>query len=116
MNDLLQRINDLYSDTIAKRFDKNKVGFINFDARIDGHRFCEKGKSHRDQYYDDIVYFWNLSPSVFTQQDQGPLSSGKGKLNDGWRMRPFHPKEGGHTMIKDGVIEALRNDKVEGVK
>ncbi|PMD63075.1 uncharacterized protein K444DRAFT_641457 [Hyaloscypha bicolor E] len=34
----------------------------------------------------------------------------------GWTARPFHPKFGGHTALKDFFIQQMRNDQIPGVK
>ena len=51
----------------------------------------------------------------------GPIGVSKASADDnqvsnGWRLRPFHPKSGGHAKIKEQVIAALRADGVPGVK
>lgn len=133
MNELLQVINSKMGAIIAALIPANKAGFIDIDPRFETHRFCEPGSSHRQQYYDDNVYFWNLSPPFATPNDLpedanlkdimgggggpvDPASGGTGDLNNGYKMRPFHPKLGGHTEIKKAVIQALKDDKVDGVK
>lgn len=124
MNDLVGKINDLYKDTITKKFQPQKVGFVDINPNFEKHRFCEPGSNHNAQYYDDNVYLWNLSPPFFTpapglvpnvvgeDPSVGPLADDQGDLPRGWRMRPFHPKQGGHMRIKDAVILAVKGDFV----
>ncbi|KAL9615939.1 MAG: hypothetical protein Q9160_009125 [Pyrenula sp. 1 TL-2023] len=132
MNSLVQLINSKYVSVITL-FEKKQVGFIDIDPRFEKHRFCEPGSGHREQYYSDDTWFWNLSFPVLTEseppedpilreivggnfdRDIGPNSK-TGNIGKGYQMRPFHPKDPGHTRIKEAVIQALKNDKVEGVK
>ena len=79
--------------------------------------------SRFDQCFNNDVWLWNVSPplltsgdpNTFLQQDPdatiGPFS-GTGQVTDGWRMRPFHPREVGHTAIKDAIIAQMKADGV----
>lgn len=77
-----------------------------------------------DQYFNNDVWLWNVSPPLLTSGDPdtflqqypidptiGPFSR-TGKVKDGWQQRPFHPKEVGHTAIKDAIIAQMKADNI----
>ncbi|KAK4693501.1 hypothetical protein P7C71_g3919, partial [Lecanoromycetidae sp. Uapishka_2] len=137
-NDLVSQINNLYK-SIVNNFHSTKARYIDLDAGFSGHRFCEPGANHADQFNTDSdftgVYLWNLN---WPWQVAAPLSetsstnvtienaasimgsdgvtawgSGGGEVNvpeNGWKLRPFHPRYTGYTSIKNAIIAQLKTD------
>ncbi len=60
--------------------------------------------------WQDIAFAVN--GTKFPPSDPGDDSGGSG---GGYSLRPFHPKYGGHTSIKDALIARMKTDKVPGV-
>jgi hypothetical protein len=61
--------------------------------------------------------FTNQSMADFdTGLSEQSGSGGGNEISNGWRLRPFHPKANGHTVIKNSVIAQLKADKVPGVR
>ncbi|KAJ9668302.1 hypothetical protein H2201_001732 [Coniosporium apollinis] len=143
INGLVEKFNRVYEKTIADYPDK-RVRYVEVTQGFEGNRFCEEGKSHRDQYYSDDVWLWNLPPpyetdqtaemdhyyttrsAILDKEDPEDFSHVFDIFNDvkfesgvngpGWMLRPFHPKEKGHAAIKDAIIAQARRDGVPGVK
>ncbi|KAL8866684.1 MAG: hypothetical protein Q9174_006152, partial [Haloplaca sp. 1 TL-2023] len=138
-NDRVAKINDLYRRVIEDNF-AQKARYIDIDSRFAGHRFCEPGASHLQQFVRDTradsVWLWNLNyfgsflsdddvdPGTdgnVTEQQADELfpnpgvtawsgSGGDNTVSAGWRQRPFHPRYTGHRGIKDAIIAQLEID------
>ncbi|KAI9672163.1 MAG: hypothetical protein M1831_001976 [Alyxoria varia] len=108
-------------------------------AHAPGNEGCKCCTGYAGQYYNMDVWFWNLSPAVIAPGSCPPglptdgtsakpdtplfdssapeattLSSGPD--GQGSALRPFHPKDGGHTAIMKAIIQQLMRDAVPGVK
>ena len=63
-NEHVTAVNNLYITTIQTQF-ADKVRFIDLDVGFQGHRFCEVGATHNDQFNTDTnfngVWLWNLN-------------------------------------------------------
>lgn len=145
INASTKKVNDLIEKSVGDLGDA-RVKFIPIDHRFDGHRFCEPGMTKNDQYYNNNVWFWNVSDP---DQDPdyllslNPLTSAieaiyrelwlNGKFPNGtaiddaametllspnWgsQARTFHPKLGGNQAMKDALIAQLRADNAPGIK
>lgn len=65
MNELVVMLNEQYKtipETASKPF--ANVHYVDIDSGFSGHRFCEPGKSYRENYYSSDVWVWNLSPNT----------------------------------------------------
>lgn len=68
INDKVQQVNDIQADVIknykppATTPKLPNVHVHNFqpDPLFEGHRFCEKGRSFEDQYFNKDLWLWNL--------------------------------------------------------
>lgn len=144
INELVRGVNDVIDQSI-KDVNNDHIKFLNPSPLYEGHRFCEPGHTLSNQYFLNDVWFWNLSPpeddpdyfNIFilplqiihqemwiqnqtfpngTQATQEQIEAMVGGSNPYSSGRTFHPKDGGHTAIKDGMIALLRENKVPGVK
>jgi hypothetical protein len=61
MNDLTNKLNNVIQSVTAG-FAKQNVRYVSINEGFEGHRFCEKGSFHSNEYYSSGVWFWNLSP------------------------------------------------------
>ncbi|KAF4549355.1 Hypothetical protein D9617_22g067010 [Elsinoe fawcettii] len=110
-----------------------KLSYLDITRGFDGHRFCEDDSSGRKQYFGDDVWFWNAKPpglvepaddnvvmppdALETLSRVGVLGSGGGnEISEGWHLRPFHPTVNGNGVIKDAIVQRLREDGMSGVK
>src|SRR5436190_12966650 len=110
-------------------FTTNNLVFLNesiFNKKIDW-RYRTYTFTFKVQWYSNEVFVWNLQ--YFSQPGQeladaqgttfmklpdeanlegfsnAPSGSGGGnELSNGWKLRPFHPKVAGLTVIKNAVI------------
>jgi hypothetical protein len=57
-----------------------------------------------------------LATPLLQDDDDISATSNTGKVSNGWRMRPFHPKLSGHGAIKDAIVAQLKADMVPGVQ
>ena len=137
-NDRIKKVNSLYKKTIEQKFSK-QVRYIDLDSRFQGHRFCEPGMTHDDQFNKDAhfdkVHLWNLNWPILladksnmgslgvglaTAAAQKLFADGQGvtawsgaggnEPGNGWRLRPFHPRYTGYTSIKDAILAQLKQD------
>lgn len=144
INELVRDVNSKIAQSVTD-LHNDHVKFLDPSPLYDGHRFCEPGHTLSNQYYLNDVWFWNLSPpeddpnylNILTQpllpvwqeawidsdlypngtkatQDQ--IMAMVGGSNPYSSGRTFHPKDGGHTAIKNGMISLLRANNVPGVK
>ena len=60
-------------------------------------------------------YTWPQIEGNVTAWSGSSGSSGGNEISNAWTLRPFHPKSGGHTVIKNAVITALQADGLPGV-
>lgn len=133
-NDHVSKVNDLYKTTAESDEYKANVRYIDLDSGFAGHRFCEPGANHNDQVNTDTnfdkVYFWNLNlygvaaqGNVTAQEAQDALDGqlvtawnqpsgggGGNKPENGWKLRPFHPRYTGYTAIKNAIFAQLKID------
>ena len=66
MNDLTDKLNNVIK-SVTTQFAKQNVRYVSVNEGFEGHRFCEKGSFHTNEYYGSSVWFWNLSPpNAFT--------------------------------------------------
>lgn len=145
INQLVAEWNDAMKTVIAEFTDK-KFSYVEVSDRFEGHRFCERGSNHFNQYYDPNIWLWNFSPPL-PEFLQPPIDStvspslpeqlkeshvrgfwntttGKGQdlssqstnTGAGWITRPLHPKKAGHTAIKDAILEKIKQDKIGGAR
>lgn len=144
MNELVRNVNSKIAQSV-KDMHNNHISFLDPSSLYDGHRFCEPGHTLSNQYFLNDVWFWNLSPpeddpdylniltlpllpvyqatwiagDMFpngTKATEGEIRAMVGGSNPYSSGRTFHPKNGGHTAIKNGMISLLRANKVPGVK
>ncbi|KAL8967292.1 MAG: hypothetical protein Q9183_002990, partial [Haloplaca sp. 2 TL-2023] len=63
-NDRVTKINNLYRRVIEDNF-AEKARYIDIDSRFAGHRFCEPGATHAQQFVRDTkfdgLWLWNLN-------------------------------------------------------
>ncbi|KAL9123954.1 MAG: hypothetical protein Q9217_006670 [Psora testacea] len=82
-NDRIDQVNDLYKKTIEGKFSKH-ARYVDLDSRFQGHRFCEPGMNHGDQFnketHFDKVHFWNLNWPI-RLADKPDIGSPGGNLN-----------------------------------
>ena len=89
MNAFVTSVNNLYKTTIEEKYSK-QARFVDLDAIFSGHRFCERGMNHEDQFDKDTkgskVYLWNLQFDVAygtnaddTAYENGTLSADRAK-------------------------------------
>lgn len=125
MNELVEQANRVIQQ-VTSSFADQHVGYVSITEGFDGHRFCEPDHTDYDEYYSGDVWYWNLSvpPLVEGGNDTAvpkgtdePLFdfSNLGNSTDGFKLRPFHPREAGFTAIKEAIIGQLKADKVPGV-
>ena len=144
INKLIVKVNDLYKDTIEKKFSSG-ARYIDVDSGFKGHRFCEPGATHSDQFNKDTnfdgVYLWNLNwPFLLTEEagsetdrkisaeDAAKYYGGRGVTawgsgspegNDpknGWQFRPLHPRQSGYKSIKTAILAQLKKDGLPKTK
>ena len=146
-NDRVTKVNNLYKSVIQDNF-PNQARFVDLDPGFEGHRFCEPGASHSDQFNRDThfenVYLWNLNypplgaiqvtntTAPNPDEQNGTLTSEEaqqlfgtngvtawsgsgsgGEANtpeNGWRLRPFHPRYTGYTSIQNAILVQLKAD------
>ncbi|KAF2666115.1 SGNH hydrolase [Microthyrium microscopicum] len=112
--------------------------YVDVSPQFEGHRFCEPGKSKDDNYHSDDVWLWNLSTDVPQDKNNQDWPNGPGQETDkiqaliaqgglgtfdssgsggsgGIGTPMFHPKEAGHTAIKDQVLNAIRGAGIAGI-
>ena len=61
MNDLTVKMNNVIK-SVTSQFAKQNVRYVSINEGFEGHRFCEKGSYHSNEYLSSNVWFWNLSP------------------------------------------------------
>ena len=139
-NDRVSTLNNLYKDVVSKQY-AGKARYIDVDSGFSGHRFCEPGANHKAQFNTDTnfnsVYLWNLNwpwevanqrvpqgldPNKISQEEAAKLFNGGGvtawtapggsATDDGWRLRPFHPRTTGYTSIKNVILTQLKSDSL----
>ena len=141
-NDHVDKVNDLYKKVANDKKYSKHTRYIDLDSQFSGHRFCEPGATYQDQVNHDTnfekVYLWNLNypwqianntvtSNTDISQDQanmlfsngngvtawsGSGSQGGNEPENGWRLRPFHPRTSGYTKIKDAIFAQMKKDKV----
>ena len=134
-NDAITRTNNILQQVVNDLKD-SRVKFIDISPKFDGHRFCEDHHKTNDQWYNPDVWLWNLNFPVLDPPNPHPdgppqtvgtdgikpsdLNGTVGVETDGsppfsFIQRPFHPKIGGTTAIKDLIIAAAKADRIPGV-
>jgi hypothetical protein len=125
INELVHALNGGIKAGIAGSQYAERVQFIDIDSQFADHRFCQQGHTLHDQYFGDKVYFWNISPDSIVLGGReneavngAPVTSGDVQwLNmirpfqsqaPGIALRPFHPKDRGHTVIANAIIKILK--------
>ena len=82
-NDHVSAVNTLYRKTVASNF-ADKARYIDIDAAFSGHRFCEPGATHDDQFNKDTsfddVYLWNLNPPWDVADEDPPAGQDPNNL------------------------------------
>lgn len=139
VNKQISMVNNLYRNEIKAYFSK-QARYIDLDTRFSGHRFCEPGSNHGTQFNTDThfedIYLWNLNwpwqvanqAAPNSDENNGQVSadeaqqlfgdghvtawSGNGgnKPENGWKLRPFHPRYSGYTRIKDAILAQMKTD------
>lgn len=144
MNELVRNVNSKIAQSVTDMHNDH-IKFLDPSPLYEGHRFCEPGQTLSNQYFLNDVWFWNLSPPEDdpdylniltdplqpvwqaawlagdlypngTKATQDQIMAMVGGSNPYSSGRTFHPKNGGHTAIKNGMISLLRNNNVPGVK
>ena len=144
INELVRNVNSKVSQSVQD-MNNDHIQFFDPSPLFENHRFCEPGHTFSNQYFLNDIWFWNLSPpeddpdfintvilalqvawqeewianQTFpngTKATQEQIEAMLDYSNPYSSGRTFHPKDGGHTAIKDGIIAILRNNNVPGVK
>jgi len=143
INELISDVNSKIAQSVND-INNDHIKFLDPSPLFENHRFCEPSHTLSNQYFLNDVWFWNLSPpdddpdyldtSTFlltlwqeewianqtfpngTKATQDQLEAMVGGSNPYSSGRTFHPKNEGHTAIKDGLIAMLRSNNVPGVK
>ena len=133
MNLLTKTFNGAYSSW-AKAYPTKNVRYVSIDEAFEGHRFCDVGfNSIWGQYFDSEIWFWNVVPPNFAVSQSLNASSferalqvavggdtvvdfsagvGTGTVPNGWKLRPFHPKEDGHGAIEKVIVAQMQADGI----
>lgn len=144
INNGVQQVNSKYQQIISAYNPPKSmhVGFVDISPPFSddgGHRFCEVwATSQWSQYYDKNLWFWNLSPTLWSGdnhiaselskvpdevQTRFPNLTGTlydfsvvepyyTQISEGASLRPLHPTKSGHAAIYQAIVAQLRSDKV----
>jgi hypothetical protein len=65
MNELVTSVNQLYSTIPGQvSWPFTHTHYVDINSGFKGHRFCEPGKTFRNNHYSSEVWIWNLLPNT----------------------------------------------------